>query len=237
MAIERGLAVVTRFFGLLFGVESRGALGGQQLLVVEGREWRGRRESESQVFCHPNSVHLCRGMDRHIVVTSRQNHHHHHQSVSAKRSRTCCLLWTSRDMAPTAAAHHSAEKVAAGETNSGPRAQTTVSAVSRPAALPTSSSCRSTRRKKEEERRRGGRRRKRGTCPLSRAVSGHWHRTSTRSAQRLWPLIPPSRGGGRRGGGRKGFPNLLPHALSALGNQDTLLRAPVLVLVRCLRVA
>ena len=33
------------------------ALDGQQLLVVEGSGWRGRRESDSQVFCHSNSVH------------------------------------------------------------------------------------------------------------------------------------------------------------------------------------
>ena len=31
-----------------------GALDGQQLLGVEGSGWRARRESDSQVFCHPN---------------------------------------------------------------------------------------------------------------------------------------------------------------------------------------
>ena len=30
------------------------ALDGQQLLVVEGSGWWGRRESDSQVFCHLN---------------------------------------------------------------------------------------------------------------------------------------------------------------------------------------
>ena len=35
-------------------VESQGgALDGRQLLVVEGSGWRGCRESDSQVFCHP----------------------------------------------------------------------------------------------------------------------------------------------------------------------------------------
>ena len=29
------------------------AFDGQQLLVVEGSGWRGRWESDSQVFCHP----------------------------------------------------------------------------------------------------------------------------------------------------------------------------------------
>ena len=30
------------------------ALGGEEFFVVEGSEWRGRRESDSQALCHTN---------------------------------------------------------------------------------------------------------------------------------------------------------------------------------------
>ena len=33
------------------------ALDDEEFFVVEGSGWRGRRESDSQVFCHSNSVH------------------------------------------------------------------------------------------------------------------------------------------------------------------------------------
>ena len=60
-------------FSHLSGVFRAGAhfsaLDGQQLLVVEGSGWRGRRESDSQVFCQTNSVHVCGGMEKHIVVS------------------------------------------------------------------------------------------------------------------------------------------------------------------------
>ena len=31
-------------------------LDDEEFFVVEGSGWRGRRESDSQVFCHPNSL-------------------------------------------------------------------------------------------------------------------------------------------------------------------------------------
>ena len=49
--------------------------------LSRARGWRGRRESDSQVFCHPNSVHLCSGMDRRIAVTSRPHHNHHNHQL------------------------------------------------------------------------------------------------------------------------------------------------------------
>ena len=33
------------------------ALDDEEFFVVEGSGWRGRRESDSQLFCHPNLVH------------------------------------------------------------------------------------------------------------------------------------------------------------------------------------
>ena len=33
------------------------ALDGEEFFVVEGSGWRARRESDSQMFCHANSVH------------------------------------------------------------------------------------------------------------------------------------------------------------------------------------
>ena len=33
------------------------AVDDEEFFVVEGSGWRGRRESDSQVFCHTNSVH------------------------------------------------------------------------------------------------------------------------------------------------------------------------------------
>ena len=41
--------------------------------------WRGRREPDSQVFCHPNSVHQRREtLDGHGATFNRLDHHHHH---------------------------------------------------------------------------------------------------------------------------------------------------------------
>ena len=44
------------------------ALDDEELFVVEGSGWRGRREPDSQMFCHTNSVHVCGGVEKHIVV-------------------------------------------------------------------------------------------------------------------------------------------------------------------------
>ena len=41
------------------------------------RGWRGRRESDSQVFCHPNSLHALAHIDRDMCHASRPHHHHH----------------------------------------------------------------------------------------------------------------------------------------------------------------
>ena len=46
------------------------ALDGQQLLGVEGSGWRGRRESDSQVFCHSNSVLALAFMDIWTTTTT-----------------------------------------------------------------------------------------------------------------------------------------------------------------------
>ena len=43
------------------------ALDDEEFFVVEGSGWRGRRESDSQVFCHTNSVHVCGGKEKHVV--------------------------------------------------------------------------------------------------------------------------------------------------------------------------
>ena len=48
-----------------------------QLDVSAG--WRGRRESDSQKFCRPNSVHVCGVTEKNIAsLVSRPHHHHHH---------------------------------------------------------------------------------------------------------------------------------------------------------------
>ena len=49
----------------------RESLDGNQLLVVEGSGWRGRRESDSQVFCHLNQVYASLWqMKRHVICTA-----------------------------------------------------------------------------------------------------------------------------------------------------------------------
>ena len=53
------------------------ALDCQQPLVVEGSGWRGRRESDSQAFCHANQVQALIQMEKHMGQVARQNHHHH----------------------------------------------------------------------------------------------------------------------------------------------------------------
>ena len=52
------------------------ALDGQKLLVVEGSGCWGRLESDSQVFCHPNSLHAWWHVNRDMTFSSRPHHHH-----------------------------------------------------------------------------------------------------------------------------------------------------------------
>ena len=57
------------------------ALNGEEFFVVERSGWRGRRESDFQVFCHPNEVHACSDVDKHIRVrttTTTTPHPHTH---------------------------------------------------------------------------------------------------------------------------------------------------------------
>ena len=50
-----------------------------------GPGWRGRRESDPQVFCHPNQVHLLTCIDRDMRQVPRPHHNHHnHQSTQVK---------------------------------------------------------------------------------------------------------------------------------------------------------
>ena len=53
------------------------ALDDEEFFVVEGSGWRGRRESDSQVFCHPNSMHAWWHIDKDMSLTSRPHHNHH----------------------------------------------------------------------------------------------------------------------------------------------------------------
>ena len=46
------------------------ALDDEEFFVVEASGWLGRRESDSQVFCHPNSLHALALMDKHGRHTS-----------------------------------------------------------------------------------------------------------------------------------------------------------------------
>ena len=62
------------------------ALDGQQLLVVEGSGWRGRRESDSQAFCRPNSMQALIHMVKHMGQVARQNHNHHNHHTPRKAS-------------------------------------------------------------------------------------------------------------------------------------------------------
>ena len=53
--------------------------------------WRGRRESDSQAFCHPNSMHARTGMDRHSREAQRPHHHHHHQAFDSNTRFLACV--------------------------------------------------------------------------------------------------------------------------------------------------
>ena len=64
-------------------------LDDEEFFVVEGSGWRGRRESDSQVFCHPNSLHAPRcHIDKDMSSAPgphHHHHHHHHQSTFSTR--------------------------------------------------------------------------------------------------------------------------------------------------------
>ena len=50
------------------------------LAIRAGKGWRGRRESDSQVTCHPNLVHLLTCIDRAVRQVPRPHQYHqHHQ--------------------------------------------------------------------------------------------------------------------------------------------------------------
>ena len=65
------------------------ALDDEEFFVIEGSGCRGRRESDSQVFCHPNAVLVLAYIDKDIRHTSCPHHHHHHLLLVAYR------LWAS----------------------------------------------------------------------------------------------------------------------------------------------
>ena len=54
------------------------ALDDEEFFVLEGSGWRGRRESDSQVFSHLNSVHALVSMYKHDRHASCPHHHQHH---------------------------------------------------------------------------------------------------------------------------------------------------------------
>ena len=62
------------------------ALDDEEFFVVEGSGWRGRRESDSQVFCHLNSMHALAFSWINTIVILHCPHHHHHPGVSVRES-------------------------------------------------------------------------------------------------------------------------------------------------------
>ena len=73
------------------------ALDDEEFFVVEGSGWRGRRESDYQVFCHPNSMHAPRcHTDKHMTSAPgpHHNHHNHHkaQTGCANLDFLCCTM-------------------------------------------------------------------------------------------------------------------------------------------------
>ena len=62
------------------------ALDDEEFFVVEGSGRRGRRESDSHVFCRLNSVDALASTDKHDRHTScpLHNHHNHHTGVSLR---------------------------------------------------------------------------------------------------------------------------------------------------------
>ena len=65
------------------------ALDDEEFFAVEGSGWWGRRESDSQVFCHTNPVHALAFMDKHGRHPSCPHHHNHHQVPYCSRSLQC----------------------------------------------------------------------------------------------------------------------------------------------------
>ena len=56
------MRAISAHFAAFFALRPHGrahfsALDDEEFFVVEGSVWRGRRESDSQVFCHTNSMH------------------------------------------------------------------------------------------------------------------------------------------------------------------------------------
>ena len=47
------------------------ALDDEEFFIIEGSGVAGRRESDSQVFCHPNSMHALAHIDRDMCHASR----------------------------------------------------------------------------------------------------------------------------------------------------------------------
>ena len=68
------------------------AVDDEEFFVVEGSGWRGRRESDSQVFCHPNSMHAWWHIDKDMSLTSRPHHHHHQAFDSNTRFLVCVTV-------------------------------------------------------------------------------------------------------------------------------------------------
>ena len=60
------------------------ALDDEAFFVVEGSGWRGRRESDSQVFCPPCGASLT-GMEKHSrqVTCPHHRHHNHHKAQTS----------------------------------------------------------------------------------------------------------------------------------------------------------
>ena len=113
-----GVGVFAAFCGISHSVRLDvsahfSALDDEEFFVVEGSRWRGRRESDSQVFCHTNAKQR---RERRL----RQFLRHERLSVA---------------MALAAAQHHSAPKSAGPETYEALRGQNTAKAGRRPGVL------------------------------------------------------------------------------------------------------
>ena len=82
------------------GVRGSGLLGHCWHLVSQGGE--GRRESDSQVFCHPNSMHARVIVSpetsslHHVRTTTTPHHTHHTHHTTTPPHPACALLLTPR---------------------------------------------------------------------------------------------------------------------------------------------
>ena len=94
----------TVFFGL-FSIRTLSPRWGtrdQQLLFIEGWGWRGRREAQSQVFCHQNSMHLRARQDRlprvaTVSETTTTTTHHSHITPSSPHHHSRWLSASAHD--------------------------------------------------------------------------------------------------------------------------------------------